>query len=136
MEYGVKNEDYVMIKDLQTKLLSMGHSGCLALCYLYMIGIDPEELVYKYDELVENKIMTEDCYILDGDKFIKMFGSNKKVKRVDLNDTSCNLYIAYYKFQNIGHFVVVDKNNNIVFNSFYDSVSVKYGNMVEKRTLV
>ena len=49
-----------MIKDLQTKLLSMGHSGCLALCYLYMIDIDPEELVFKYDELVDNKIMTED----------------------------------------------------------------------------
>ena len=125
-----------MIKDLQTKLLNMGHSGCLAFCYLYMIGIDPEELVFKYDELVENKIMTEDCYILDGDKFIKMFGSNKKVKRVDLNDTSFNLYIAYYKFQSIGHFVVVDKNNNIVFNSFYDSAADKYGSMVEKRTLV
>jgi len=125
-----------MIKDLQTKLLNMGHSGCLALCYLYCIGVDPEELVFKYDELVEKKIMTEDCYILDGDKFIKMFGSDKKVKRVDINDTSADLYIAYYKFNNIGHFVVVDKDNNVVYNSFYESVSVKYGNMVEKRTLV
>ena len=125
-----------MIKDLQTKLLSMGHSGCLALCYLYMIDIDPEELVFKYDELVDNKIMTEDCYILDGDKFIKMFGSNKKVKRVALNDTNYDLYIAYYNFQSIGHFVVVDKDNNVVYNSFYESVAVKYGNMVEKRVLV
>lgn len=125
-----------MIKDLQTKLLSMGHSGCLALCYLYMIDIDPEEFVFKYDELVENKIMTEDCYILDGDKFIKMFGSNKKVKRVALNDTNYDLYIAYYKFQSIGHFVVVDKNNNIIYNPFYGSVAVKYGNIMEKRVLV
>lgn len=125
-----------MIKDLQNKLLSIGLSGCLALCYLYMIGIDPEELVFKYDDLVENKIMTEDCYILDGDKFIKMFGSNKKVKRVALNDANYDLYIAYYKFQSIGHFVVVDKDNNVVYNSFYKSEAVKYGNMVEKRILV
>lgn len=125
-----------MIRDLQNKLLSIGLSGCLALCYLYMIGIDPEELVFKYDELVENKIMTEDCYILDGDKFIKMFGSNKKVKRVALNDANYDLYIAYYKFQSIGHFVVVDKDNNVVYNSFYESEAVKYGNMVEKRILV
>lgn len=95
-----------------------------------------ENKIFKYDELVENKIMTEDCYILDGDKFIKMFGSNKKVKRVALNDTNYDLYIAYYKFQNIGHFVVVDKDNNVVYNSFYESVAVKYGSMVEKRILV
>ncbi len=124
-----------MIEDLQTKLLYMGHSGCLCLCYLYCIDVDPETLVYKYDELVRNKIITEDCYVLDGNKFLKAFSSSKKVLRVPLDDKNYDLYIARFKYNSIAHFSVVDKFNKVVYNPFYESTAVKYGDIVEKRAL-
>lgn len=125
-----------MIENLQTKLLQMGNFGCLCMCYLYMIDIDPEQLVLNYDKLIERGIIDEDCFVKDGDAFLAFFGSRKKVLKVSTDNTQYSKYIACYQVGPKSHFVVIDKNNNIIFNPYFDSICVKQGKIVGKRVLV
>ena len=126
-----------MIKDLQHKLLNMGNNGCLCMCYLYSIGIDPEQLVFHYDRLVERGIIDEDCWVNDGDAFLRYFGSEKKNKKdVDLDNKQYDKYIACYQKGKSSHFVVVDAQNNILYNSYLNSICVKEGTLISKRVLI
>lgn len=126
-----------MIKDLQHKLLNMGNNGCLCMCYLYCIGIDPEQLVYHYDRLVERGIIDEDCWVNDGDAFLRYFGSNKTIKKnIALDNQQYDVYIACYQKDKASHFVVVDKYNNILYNPYLNSVCVKDGTLISKRVLI
>ena len=125
-----------MIKDLQTKLLKMGNFGCLCMCYLFMIDIDPEELVTNYDKLVDKGIIDEDCFVRDGDAFIAFFGSRKKVLPTSVDNKQYDKYIACFQLGEKTHFVVVDKNDNIIYNPYYQSICAKEGKIVGKRTLV
>lgn len=125
-----------MIENLQNKLLAMGNSGCLCMCYLYSIGIDPEELVRNYDRLVELKIIQEDCFVNDGEAFLKFFGSKKKIQRVDVSNKSYNQYIACYQVGTKTHFVVVDKNDNVIYNPYKGSSILANGVVVGKRVLI
>lgn len=132
----MKNRRNKMIKDLQQKLLNMGSNGCLCMCYLYYIDIDPEQLVFHYDRLVERGIIDEYCWVNDGDAFIRYFGSNKTVKKnIALDNNLYDRYIACYGKGNATHFVVVDKNNNIIYNPYLNSVCVKEGKLISKRVI-
>lgn len=125
-----------MIQDLQTKLLSMGNFGCLCMCYLYMIDIDPEQLVINYDKLVDKGIIEKDCFVKDGDAFIKYFGSKKKIVFTSVDNKQYDKYIACFQLGEKTHFVVVDKDNNIIYNPYLTSICVRDGKIVGKRTLV
>lgn len=126
-----------MINDLQHKLLSMGNNGCLCMCYLYLIDIDPEQLVFHYDRLVERGIIGKDCWVNDGDAFLKYFGSNKIIKKdIALDNQQYEKYIACYQKGSQSHFVVVDKHNNIIYNPYLDSICVKEGTLISKRVLI
>ena len=126
-----------MIKDLQRKLLNMGNNGCLCMCYLYYIGIDPEQLVFHYDRLVERGIIGEDCWVNDGDAFLRYFGSNKTIKKnIALDNQQYDVYIACYQKDKATHFVVVDRYNNILYNPYLNSVCVKDGTLISKRVLI
>ena len=125
-----------MIKDLQTKLLKMGNFGCLCMCYLYMIDINPEELVTNYDKLVAKGIIDEDCFVRDGDAFISFFGSRKKVLFTSVDNKQYDKYIACFQLGDKAHFVVVDKDDNIIYNPYLKSVCVRDGAIKGKRVLV
>lgn len=125
-----------MIEHVQTKMLNIGNYGCLCFCYLYMLGIDPEQFLFHYADLVEKKIIEKDCYVNDGNAFLKYFGSDKKVKFVSSSDKMYDRYIARFNYLAEGHFVVVDKNDRVIYNSLEDSICVNRGRLVEKRTLV
>lgn len=145
-----------MIEDIQTKLLRMGKYGCLCCCYLFMIGIEPEELVTNYDKLVDKGIIDKDCFVRDGDAFIHFFGSRNKVLFTSIDNKQYDKYIACYQLEEktnfvvvdrddntacyqLGektHFVVVDRDDNIIYNPYYKSICVKEGKIVGKRTLI
>ena len=125
-----------MIENLQNKLLAMGNSGCLCMCYLFMIDIDPEELVINYDRLVNKGIIDEDCFVRDGDEFLKFFGSKKKVERVDVSNKQYDRYIACYQVGTKTHFVVVDKDDNVIYNPYKGSTILANGTVVGKRVLI
>ena len=102
---------------------SLGKYGCLLLCYLKEANIDVDITKY-FNELVELDIIDNDCYVLDGNRLLKFFGSDKRVAR-GINELGNT--IVPYKYLNNEHFVIVDENKNIVFNSLKNSQCVRLG---------
>ena len=101
----------------------LGDYGCLLLCYLHEANIDVNITKY-FNELVELDIIDNDCYVLDGDRLLKFFGSDKRIAR-GTNENGNT--IVPYKYGNAEHFVVVNERKEIVFNSLENSNCVKNG---------
>ena len=105
---------------------SLGEYGCLLLCYLHEANIDVNITKY-FNELVELDIIDNDCYVLDGDRLLKFFGSDKRIVR-GINENGNT--IVPYKYRNAEHFVVVNERKEIVFNSLEESTCVRLGEPV------
>ena len=115
-----------MMKRIQDIYKTLGDYGCLLLCYLNEANIDVDITKY-FNKLVELDIIDNDCYILDGNRLLKFFGSDKRVVR-GINEVG-NTIVPYKYFGN-EHFVIVDENKNIVFNSLKNSQCVRLGEPV------
>ena len=118
------------MKKMQDIYKSLSEHGCLLLCYLHEANIDVNIAKY-FNELVELDIIDNDCYILDANRLLKYFGSDKRVVR-GINENGNT--IVPYKYRNAEHFVVVnervDFNKEIVFNSLENSTCVRLGEPV------
>ena len=113
------------MKKIQDIYKSLGEYGCLLLCYLHEANIDVNIAKY-FNELVELDIIDNDCYVLDGDRLLKFFGSDKRIVR-GINENGNTIVKFRTAASNEGHFVVINKNREIVFNSLEDSNCVKNG---------
>lgn len=113
------------MKKIQDIHLSIGNYGCLILAYLNEANIDVNIAKY-FNELVELDIIDNDCYVLDGDRLLKFFGSDKRVVR-GINENGNTIVKFRTATSNEGHFVVINKNREIVFNSLENSNCVKNG---------
>ena len=122
------------MKKIQDIYKSLGEYGCLLLCYSHEANIDVDITKY-FNELVELDIIDNDCYVLDGDRLLKFFGSDKRIARGtnEAGDT-----IVPYKYCNAEHFVIVNERKEIVFSSLENSTCVRLGepNWDEARFLV
>ena len=114
------------MKKIQDIYKSLGENGCLLLCYLHEANIDVNIAKY-FNELVELDIVDNDCYILDADRLLKFFGSDKRIVR-GINENGNT--IVPYKYRNVEHFVVVNERKEIVFNSLENSTCVRLGEPV------
>ena len=114
------------MKKIQDIYKSLGEYGCLLLCYLHEASIDVNIAKY-FDTLLELDIVDNDCYVLDGDRLLKFFGSDKRVVR-GINENGNT--IVPYKYRNAEHFVVVNERKEIVFNSLENSTCVRLGEPV------
>ena len=118
------------MKKIQDIYKSLGDHGCLLLCYLHEANIDVNITKY-FNELVELDIIDNDCYVLDGDRLLKFFGSDKRIAR---GTNGVGNTIVPYKYGNAEHFVVVnervDFNKEIVYNSLENSTCVRLGEPV------
>ena len=118
------------MKKIQDIYKSLGEHGCLLLCYLNEACVKVDIVKY-FEELVELDIIDNDGYVLDGDRLLKFFGSDKRVVR-GINENGNT--IVPYKYRNAEHFVVVkeraDLNKEIVFNSLENSTCVRLGEPV------
>lgn len=115
------------MKKIQDIYKSLGEHGCLLLCYLHEANIDVNITKYFYT-LLELDIIDNDCHVLDGDRLLKFFGSDKRIVRgINPNGNT----IVPFKYRNAEHFVVVkeraDFNKEIVFNSLENSPCVRLG---------
>ena len=104
---------------------TLGDYGCLLLCYLHEANIDVNIAKY-FNELVELDIIDNDCYVLDGDRLLKFFGSDKRIAR-GTNENGNTIVKFRTATSKEGHFVVINKNREIVFNSLENSNCVKNG---------
>ena len=112
-----------MMKKIQDIYKTLGDYGCLLLCYLNEANIDVDIAKY-FNKLVELDIIDNDCYVLDGNRLLKFFGSDKRVVR-GTNENGNT--IVPYKYRNAEHFVVVNERKEIVFNSLENSTCVRLG---------
>ena len=110
------------IQDIYKKL---GNYGCLLLCYLRESNTNVDITKY-FNELVQLSIIDEECYILDANRLLKFFGSDKRVAR-GFNPNGNTIVKFRTAASNEGHFVVINKNREIVFNSLENSNCVKNG---------
>lgn len=111
------------MKKIQDIYLSLGKYGCLIFCYLYEANIKVDISKY-FAKLVELDIIDNDCYVLDGNRLLKYFGSEYRIKR-GTNDTGNT--IVPYKYLENEHFVIVDANKNIIYNTLENSTCVRLG---------
>lgn len=113
------------MKKIQDIYKSLGDYGCLLLCYLHEANIDVDITKY-FNELVELDIIDNDCYVLDGDRLLKFFGSDKRVVRCfSPNGNTIVKFVTLTSKE--GHFVIIDKNKKIVYNTLENSNCVKNG---------
>lgn len=113
------------MKKIQDIYKSLGEYGCLLLCYLHEANIDVDITKY-FNTLLELDIIDNDCYVLDGDRLLKFFGSDKRIAR-GINPNGNTIVKFRTSTSKEGHFVVINKNREIVFNSLENSNCVKNG---------
>ena len=111
------------MKKVQDIYKALGDYGCLIFCYLYEAGIKVD-IAKHFERLVELDIIDNDCYVNDGNRLLKYFGSEKRIVR-DTNDNGNT--IVPYKYGSSEHFVVVNNKQEIVFNSLEKSTCVRLG---------
>lgn len=110
---------------IQDIYLSLGNYGCLLLCYLSEADIRVDITRY-FNKLVELEIIDDDCYIKDANRLLKFFGSEKRVVR-GFNPNGNTIVMFRTATSNDGHFVVINENREIVFNSLENSKCVTNG---------
>lgn len=110
---------------IQDIYLSIGNYGCLIFCYLREANIDVDIAKY-FNKLVELDIINNNCYVLDANRLLKLLGSELRVKR-GFNPNGNTIVKFRTSTSKEGHFVVINKNREIVFNSLENSNYVKNG---------
>ena len=111
------------MQKIQDIYKSLGDYGCLIFCYLHEANIKVD-ITRHFRSLVDEDIIDNDCYVLDGNRLLKFFGSDKRIARgINYEGNT----IVPYKYLNNEHFVIVDENKNIIFNSLENSQCVRLG---------
>lgn len=122
-------------RGVQDICLAIGKDGCLALCYIYVAhkGALSEPsiaatLIDDFNELAECGIIgADDCYVNDANALMRFYNSNQRVEKTTFDKARSTLRIVCYKHEGKGHWVVVDAEKNIVFNSLSASYCVRNG---------
>lgn len=113
------------MKKIQDVYKSLGDYGCLLLCYLREANIKVD-IVEHFNKLVEFGVIDNNCFIKDADLLLEYFGSDKRVVR-GFNPDGNTIVKFRTATSKEGHFVIIDKNREIVFNSLENSNYVKNG---------
>lgn len=114
---------------IQDILLATGRSGCLLLDYAELAGIPVIDILNNFNKLVQQKVIKEDCYVLDADKLMKFFNKPYRVKKIDITEVKPGQrYIASWVNEPNNHFVIM-KDNTVEYNTLEFSYCVTYGKM-------
>lgn len=111
------------MKKIQDIHKALGDYGCLIFCYLQEADIKVD-ISKHFESLVDLDIVDSDCYINDGNRLLKYFGSDKRIAR-GVNDNGNT--IVPYRYSDKEHFVIVNNRREIIFNSLENSTCVRLG---------
>lgn len=120
------------MKNPQTRAEIIGKYGCLAMCYLYCVGICPEsegEMIKHISGAMDKGLLDEECTVLNAGKLLEHFtGKRFFVEKKTISDIKKikEATPVRYVYNGKGHWVVVE-DGKIVFNSIANSVCVKNG---------
>lgn len=110
--------------------------GCYFMSLLYVSEVpyseltSLDELIKYYDTFIEKGWMGPDCYIKDPCTILEYFtGKKYTVKKDTVLDPSADIVIGRWHnpTTNFHHFVVMDLNNRVVWDSLGYSNTVKNG---------
>lgn len=124
-----QNELYDTIK----KLNSIHDYGCYFLDLLFVVKRrEPEmsEILDYYDVFIQNDWMEEDCYIKNPCAILEYFTGKKfKIKKDSVFDKQATYIIGYYynPVTNLNHFVVINRFNEVLWDSIENSKTVRDG---------
>ena len=107
----------------QTKALNIGNYGCLAMSYLYCVGIDPAEHIKILSDAIDRGVIEKDCTVYSAEKFLEyVTGKRFDVSKIQINDIKDIIQPAPVRYSYIdadgikhSHFVVVE-DGKIVYN--------------------
>ena len=117
-------------KEVSGNIEAIGKYGCLAMCYLYCVGIRDNALDYIriLSDCMNKGILDKECTVTDARKFLRyVTGKEYDVTKEQFNDMKkVKCYPVRYTYNGQGHWVVVE-NGKIVFNSLINSTCVTKG---------
>lgn len=126
----------------QTKAESIAKNGCLAMCYLYCMGIDDDvELIKSVASAIDKGILDSDCFVLDADKLLawitgrKFYVIKKSITEIGGLEKITEPTPVRFDYNGFYHWVVV-QNGKIIFDSLANSVCVKKGKPTTARMII
>lgn len=120
-------------KGLDKKVEKIYGYGCYFLDLLFLAkGIEPEieEIMHYYDLFVKNEWMEDNCYIKNPCAILKhLTGKTFNVKKSDVFDRDADYIIGCYynPTANLNHFVVMSKDDKVLWDSIENSITVRDG---------
>ena len=121
------------LKGLDGKIKNIYDYGCYFLCLLYIaFRREPtlEEMIVYYDSFTATGWMDEDCFVKNPCAILNFFtGKEYSVVKGSVLDTSATHIIGYFynTNTNLHHFVVMGKDNKVLWDSIENSNTVKNG---------
>lgn len=128
------------MKNPQTRAEMIGKYSCLAMCYLYCVGIEPKsdgEMIKYISAAMDKGLLDAECTVLSAANLLRHFTGKEylvtKEKITDIENIKEPTPVRYTN-NGYGHWVVV-QNGKIVFNSLAHSVCVEKGKPTEARVI-
>lgn len=112
---------------IQDIYLALGKSGCLLLCYGFVAGVKKHEIADEFNELVDSLIISKDCYVKNADSFFRFFNSPLRVEKCAFDEARSEHRCVRFRHGGASHWVVMDAEKSIVYNSLADSRCVRLG---------
>lgn len=126
--------------NIRTHITNIGKYACLAMCYAYCVGIDPEqntEMIKTVSDAIDSGILDSECTVLDAEKYLKWLTGKRFLvtkKQINKIEDIKEYTPVKYSYNGRAHWVVV-KDGKIVFNSLFNSVCVNHGKPTEARII-
>lgn len=125
----------VLYKGIQDDINLLGNYGCAFMCACYVLSLDIEVLPKKIAQCRNNLSIDDDFTILNWERLFETLAPSGPVERkwkvvkTDKWTTDFDYCIGMYfnPKTNYTHFVVLDKEKQIVFDPLKFSVTVKDG---------
>lgn len=127
--------------EIAENVKEIGKNSCLAMCYIYCSGIDPDneiEYIRTVSKAIDAGILEKDCTVKDAERFLMWLTGRKTtvVKKTvtDIKEIKAPTPVRYIAGGMGGHWVVVE-DGKIVFNSITNSLNVSKGKPAEARVI-
>lgn len=127
---------------LAKNIQAIADNGCLAMCYLYCIGLGDSEynFIGILSEAMDKGLLESDCFVSDADKFLNAYCGENKVKVIKKDITSLeeitgDFTPVRFDYNGKSHWVVVE-NGRIVFNPLMYSKCVNFGRPTTARIII
>lgn len=118
---------------------SLHKYGCYFFDLLYIANggeLDQEEVLAYYNIAVVNGYLTKDCFVLDPAAILKLVnGKDYYIKKTTDFDENADHIIGYfyYKEADTHHFVVLNKDKTLKYDSLVNSRTFKHGKIESYR---